>query len=139
MGAYKEGFRSHERLRVSSRKELSESVVFTEPAHRAENHAEDNLLYNKLASSTGAVRMLGDSNLSLAYVAAGKADAFVAKCQQENDLTAGIMLVKEAGGYVFDINQKDIRTEDLSAVIASGNIIAVNANLNNKVYDLLNR
>ena len=139
MGAYKEGFRSHERLRVSSRKELSESVVFTEPAHRAENHAEDSILYNKLASSTGAVRMLGDSNLSLAYVAAGKADAFVAKGQQENDLTAGIMLVKEAGGYVFDINQKDIRTEDLSAVIASGNIIAVNANLNNKVYDLLNR
>ena len=126
-------------MRVSSRKELSEAIIFTEPSHREENHAEDSLLYNKLIASTGVVRLLGDSNMSLAYVAAGKADAFVAKGQQESDLTAGIMLVKEAGGYVFDINQKDIRTEDLSAVISSGDIIAVNANLNNKVYDLLNR
>lgn len=37
--------------------------------------------------------------------------------------------MKEGGGYVYEINQKDIRSDDLASVLASGNLIAVNANL----------
>ena len=43
------------------------------------------------------------------------------------------------GGYIYEPAQKDIRTENLDSVIASGDIFAVNANLNNKLYDLLNK
>ena len=135
MGAYKEGFRNHERLRVSSRKELSESLI----AMEVSSHDEYKLLQNKIISEVNGIRTSGDTSLDLAYVASGKIDAFISYAQNPTDITAGILLVKEAGGYVYDINQKDIRTEDISAVISSGDIIAVNANLNNKLYDLINK
>ena len=96
-------------------------------------------MHNKLAAVTNGFRSLGDPALELAWVAAGKLDAFVSYAGQPSDITAGMLLVKEAGGYIFDINQKDIRTEDLPAVISSGDIMAVNANLSNRLYDLLNK
>ncbi len=139
MGAYKEGFRSHERLRVSARKEPEEALAAIELSGREDNFSEYAVLQNKLAAAMGGVRTLGDPALDLAYVAAGKLDAFVACAQKPSDIAAGMLLVKEAGGYVFDINQKDIRTENLSAVISSGDILAVNANLSNRMYDLLNK
>lgn len=139
MGAYKEGYRSHERLRVSARKELSEAVIASEVSYHGEKFAEYSVMHNKLAAVTNGFRSLGDPALELAWVAAGKLDAFVSYAGQPSDITAGMLLVKEAGGYIFDINQKDIRTEDLPAVISSGDIMAVNANLSNRLYDLLNK
>ena len=50
---------------------------------------------------------------------------------------AGILLVKEAGGQVFAKEQKDIRTADLPLVLASGNIIASNAELGKKLFELV--
>ena len=50
-----------------------------------------------------------------------------------------MLLVKEGGGYVYEINQKDIRSDDLASVLASGNLIAVNANLGKKLYESLNK
>lgn len=138
MGAYKEGFRSHERLRVSARKELSDSLILTSPSFHGEDFASFAELSHKLFKSSN-VRIQGDSNMDMAYVAAGKADAYISYAQAPSDITAGILLVKEAGGYIFDINQKDIRSEDIPSVISSGNIIAVNGNLNNKLYDLLSK
>ena len=54
-------------------------------------------------------------------------------------LRPGHQLVKEAGGYVLDMNQKDIRTENLSLVLESGNLIATNAELSKKVYELVHK
>ena len=138
LGAYKEGFRNHERLRVSARKELSDSLILTTSAYHENNFAAYSALNNKLISSSN-IRLQGDPNLDLCYVASGKADAFVSYALSPSDITAGILLVKEAGGYIFDIAQKDIRSEDISSVILSGDIIAVNGNLNNKLYELINK
>lgn len=138
MGAYKEGFRNHERLRVSARKELSDSLILTTSSHHENNFAAYSALNNKLLSSS-TIRLQGDPNLDLCNVASGKADAFVSYALSPSDITAGILLVKEAGGYIFDIAQKDIRSEDISSVILSGDIIAVNGNLNNKLYELINK
>ena len=85
------------------------------------------------------MRVLGAASLDLAYVAAGKIDVTVSLGNGLSDIAAGILLVKEAGGSVYELNQKDIRSEDLEAVLSSGNIIACNANLGKKVYDLLNK
>lgn len=139
MGAYKEGFRSHERLRVSARKEVSEAVIGVSASWHNEAINEYTLLQNKVAASAAACRNFGDPALDLAYAAAGKLDAFAGYALKPSDITAGMLLVKEAGGYIYDINQKDIRTEDLAAVIASGDVLAVNGNLSNKLYDLLNK
>ena len=137
MGAYKEGFRNHERLRVSARKEPADALVAL-----ASSSASADLQYQaqaKLAGHISGIRCQGDSALDLSYVAAGRLDSFIGYGLSYSELVAGMLLVKEAGGYIYEPAQKDIRTEDLTSVIASGDILAVNANLNNKLYDLLNK
>lgn len=122
-GAYKEGFRNHERLRVSSNKDLSIAIVST------------NFAYNKFE---GNLRILGATSLELAYLASGKIDAVVSRENNVGSLTAGVLLVKEAGGYVYEINQKDIRSEDILTVLNSGNVLAVNNSLVKKIHELVN-
>ena len=125
-GAYKEGPRNSERLRVSARKELKEALVSVP----VKNH-------EKAAALTDGVRSFGSVSMELAYVASGKLDAVISLKNRPEDLAAGILLVKEAGGHIFEAGQKDTRDENIIAVINSGDIIAVNANLNKAVYDLM--
>lgn len=47
--------------------------------------------------------------------------------------------LRKPAGYVLDMNQKDIRTENLSLVLESGNLIATNAELSKKVYELVHK
>lgn len=125
-GAYREGNRNHERLRVSSRKEPADAMVAT----------------NKdiaLPVEFGYSRDFGAISLDLAYVAAGRMDVCIGRGATAAELAAGILLVKEAGGYVYELNQKDIRTQDFNQVLETGNVIASNANLAKKVYELLNK
>ena len=75
----------------------------------------------------------------MAAVAAGRLDAAVASSVSAGTVAAGLLLVKEAGGYVYELNQKDIRTDDLPLAMASGNLIAVNAELGKKLHQLLNK
>ena len=114
-GAFKEGYRSHERLRVSARKDLSEALL------GADNSA--------LADSVAGVRVSGCLNLDLAAIASGKLDVLVSQENPIEVFSAGLLLVKEAGGYVYEYNQKDIRTDDEASVLASGNLVAGNPDL----------
>ena len=125
-GAFKEGFRSHERLRVSSRKDLPEAVIGLTSVADGIPAFEN-------------VRLHGALSLDLAYVASGRLDAVVSRNNSAASVAAGMLLVKEGGGYVYEINQKDIRSDDLASVLASGNLIAVNANLGKKLYESLNK
>lgn len=124
-GSFKEGYRNHERLRVSARKELSESLI----------GAKDSALHH----SAAGIRVNDCLSLDLAYVAAGKLDVVVSSENMPDTVAAGMLLVKESGGAVYELNQKDIRSEDLASVLACGNIIASNAILGKKVHELLNK
>lgn len=125
-GAFKEGFRNHERLRVSSRKEIGEALVGVNQLVLAPQEA-------------GFVRSFGAVSLDLATVAAGHLDAVIAADVSAGSVAAGLLLVKEAGGYVYDLNQKDIRSDDSAAAMAAGNLIAVNSELGKKLHQLLNK
>lgn len=140
-GAYKEGFRNHERLRVSARKELGESMISAKIISTTDNEAEIagcRKVLSKLVPEVNANRNFGAVSLDLAYVAAGKLDAVVGSNNMSSSLAAGILLVKEAGGCILDMAQTDTRSENLDAVLHSGNIIACNANIGKKISDLLN-
>ena len=52
-------------------------------------------------------------------------------------IAAGILLVKEAGGLVLDMEQDDTRTEDLPMVLNSGNLMAASFNLSQKIAKIL--
>ena len=134
-GAYKEGFRSHERLRVASKSELEGALVAIKPT------ASDTELSAKIINNTLAlchdVRASGSVALSLAYVAAGKLDAVIAPNCDIASIAAGVMLVKEAGGMALSMEQADTRSEDLPKVLQSGNLMAVSFNLSQKIAKIL--
>ena len=121
-GAFKEGYRNHERLRVSARKDLSMALISAPESY---------------ASDVAGTRNFGAISLDLANLASGKLDGIISMSNDSADIAAGILLVKEAGGQIFAKEQKDIRTADLPLVLSSGDIIASNAELGKKIFDLV--
>lgn len=124
-GAFKEGYRNHERLRVSARKDIKDALLGVQNSN--------------LAEAVAGLRINGALSLDLAMLASGKLDGIVSRDNTVDAFAAGILLVKEAGGYVYEYDQKDIRTDDQASVLASGNIIAGNAELGPKLYALLHK
>lgn len=80
------------RLRVSARRQLHECVIA----------AQDATAFAAIAADTAGVRCTGAPALDLAYVAAGRFDAAWHHGLPANDVAAGILLVREAGGFVTD-------------------------------------
>ncbi len=98
---------NNKRLRVAARKTLAHSLIATGfPFH---GHAEDRFarMQAELAAimpSTAGIRRNGAASLDLAYVAAGRFDAFWERGLAPWDVAAGILLVKEAQGMVSDLS-----------------------------------
>lgn len=134
-GAFKEGFRSHERLRVAARAELDGALIALKVA--ADDVEEAAKLLNNTLALCRDVRASGALALDLAYVAAGKLDGVIAPRSMLGSMAAGILLVKEAGGMALDMEQKDTRTEDLASVLNSGNLMAASFNLSQKIAKIL--
>jgi myo-inositol-1(or 4)-monophosphatase len=61
----------------------------------------------ELASDSAGIRRLGVASLDLAYVAAGRCDAFWEMNLHPWDIAAGVLLVREAGGMVSDFQGGD--------------------------------
>ena len=54
-------------------------------------------------------RRTGCASLDIAYVASGRLDGYVQDNAQLWDIAAGIVIVKEAGGIINDINLDNIK------------------------------
>lgn len=135
-GAFKEGYRNHERLRVSSAKELQGALVSSTSSFK-EDIADIIKLHSAIAAKTSNLRISGCIAQDLAYLAGGKLDAVLSLDNHVCSIAGGMLLVKEAGGSVRGMNQKDIRAEDLCEIFKTGNLAAANFNLNQKVFEIL--
>ena len=126
-GAFKEGFRSHERLRVAGNKYAEKALISCT--------ADANLL-QKVCKISDNILVSGAVSFDLAYLASGKSDAAVATNCAPATLAAGILLVKEAGGYVFALGETDTRSEDLNKALFGGSIFATNEALKQKIAEI---
>jgi len=93
------------RLRVSSRTSLEGALLGTGFPFRDGQMADmDNYLgmFRALTGQTAGIRRAGSASLDLAYVAAGRFDAFWESGLSEWDMAAGVLLIQEAGGLVSD-------------------------------------
>ena len=92
------------RLRVSGRKDPARALVATGIPHMGKgDHAP---YYAKLAAvgaRTSGIRRWGAAALDLAFVAAGRCDAFFEYGLAPWDVAAGLLMVREAGGLVSDV------------------------------------
>ena len=93
------------RMRVSARKGLEGALLGTGfPFRDGQLDNLDNYLgmFRDLTGQTAGIRRAGAARLDLAYVAAGRFDAFWEFGLSEWDMAAGALLIQEAGGLVSD-------------------------------------
>jgi len=102
----------------------------------SENIVNSTKILTSISAKTGDLRVSGSIGQDLAYLAGGKLDAFICLNSHISSMAAGMLLVKEAGGSVRAIEQKDIRVEDIKQIFASQNLVASNFNLNQKVFEI---
>ena len=95
------------RIRVSSRRGLEGGLIGTGipfNGYAMEHMAAYLATVQEIAGQTAGIRRCGSAALDLAYVAAGRFDAFLEMNLQVWDIAAGVLIVKEAGGLVSDFN-----------------------------------
>jgi myo-inositol-1(or 4)-monophosphatase len=122
---------NNKRLRVAARKELAPSVIATGlPFLGKEGHARASAEMAAVMNVTAGIRRFGSASLDLAYVAAGRFDGFWERGLQPWDVAGGIVLVREAGGMVGDL-------EGGSGMLAGGTILCANEYLQPQLLKLL--
>ena len=117
------------RLRVSGRREMLEMIFATGIPFGGKTELPRALREIAALTPTSAgIRRWGTASLDLAYVAAGRFDGFWERGLHPWDVAAGLILVREAGGFAGTIEGDGNPLED-------GSLIAANAN----VYEGLGR
>ena len=107
------------RIRVSKLTSLEGALLGTGipfKERQGEHLTEYTQSLHNLAGQCAGIRRAGAAALDLAYVAAGRLDAFWEIGLAEWDIAAGDLLVREAGGLVSDFNGN-------AGYMASGNIV----------------
>jgi myo-inositol-1(or 4)-monophosphatase len=114
-------FVNERRLRVSSRREVKDAVLATGipfAAVSAARRAAFGRTVAALMPQVAGIRRFGSAALDLAWVAAGRYDGYWELGLKPWDLFAGLLIVREAGGFVTDPAGGDPR--------ASGDVVAAN-------------
>ena len=124
---------NNQRMRVSSRSKLKDCIVFTGgPKVESKNKELALEEYKKISSKILIpIRKLGSASLDMAYVAAGRCDGFWQRNLNYWDIAAGIVLVKEAGGFVTDFEGENRYVENKT-------ILATNSRISKEMIEVLN-
>ena len=116
-------FLNDHRLRVSGRNRMTECLIATGAPFAGKGDRPQFLgEIDAVMAHTAGIRRWGAAALDLAYVAAGRYDGFWERGLSPWDYAAGLILVREAGGYVSEMNGKAI-TLDSPSILASNNAI----------------
>jgi len=119
----KGAFLNDRRIRVAGRKNLSEAVLACGLAHLGHgDHATVKRETGAMLDQVAGLRRFGAAALDLAFVAAGRFDGYWERSLSAWDVAAGIILVREAGGFVTDCDGGDAML-DLGEVAAGNDTI----------------
>jgi myo-inositol-1(or 4)-monophosphatase len=123
-------FLNDRRLRVAARKDLANALIGTgmpNLGNPGAGRGGDALI---IEARTAGCRSLGSAALELAWVASGRYDGFCHRHLQPWDVAAGALLVREAGGFVTDIEGND-------GQLQAGAIVAGNEAMHKELRSLL--
>ena len=104
---------NNKRIRVSKRKKIEECLFASGEI--------DNENIKQKTNAKLSIRKSGSAALDMAYVASGRYDGYFQKNLNLWDIAAGIIIVKEAGGQVNDLNLKQNNNIDITASSSSIN------------------
>ena len=117
-------FVNNKRMRVAGRRELADCLLACGiPNHGNTDHAERRAEMMVMQLRTSGIRCLGSTALDMAYVACGRLDgAWHGSGLCAWDMAAGILFIREAGGFVQGLNGE-------ANPLFSGGYLATNADL----------
>jgi len=122
-------FLNSKRIRVSGRQDTHEALFATGiPFLGREGHEEFIGQLKSVMAVSAGVRRCGSAALDLAYLAAGRFDGFWEHGLNPWDMAAGIVMIREAGGFVSDFQGKD-------RMLDTGEIVAGNSHM----FDVLKK
>ncbi len=126
-------FMNERRIRVAGRQKLDDAVIATGIPHRGRPGREGYLPgLSAMMDVTAGIRRFGSAALDLAWVGAGRFDGFWERGLRAWDLAAGVVIVREAGGHVTEIEGGD-------DMLKSGSVLASNPILHGAMADVLKR
>ena len=123
---------NNKRMRVSSRSKLKDCIICT-GGHKRDSKDRELALeeYKKFSSKVFIpIRKFGSASLDMAYVAAGRCDGYWQRDLSYWDIAAGIILVKESGGFVTDFNGEN-------RYIQNKTILVTNSKINKEMIEVL--
>ena len=127
----KGAFLNEGRIRVAARKRLADAVIACGLPHRGRG---DLALGSKetgaMAEQVAGLRRFGAAALDLAWVAAGRLDGYWERDLKPWDMAAGLILVREAGGFVSDCDGGD-------DMLGKGQIVAGNEAIQKEILRVL--
>ena len=126
-------FVNDRRLRVSARRKLSDAVIGCGVPHLGRpQHGKFLVQLRHVMGEVAGIRRMGSVALDLAYVAAGRMDGFWEENLNAWDLAAGIIIIRESGGFVSDMAGKQ-------GILETGSIVAGNEHIHKALVDVANR
>jgi myo-inositol-1(or 4)-monophosphatase len=127
----KGAFLNDQRLRVAARRRLADSVIACGLPHMGRGDlALASREITAVQDKVAGLRRFGAAALDLAWIAAGRVDAYWERDLSPWDMAAGVILVREAGGYATDLDGR----ED---PLAAGDILAGNEMIHHELMRVL--
>lgn len=131
----KGAFLNDRRIRVSGRRNMGECLFATGLPYLGRGSEDDHAMALKetgaVMAQTSGIRRMGAAALDLAWVAAGRFDGFWEHGLNIWDIAAGVLIVREAGGFVSDFAARDKALQ--------GDIVAANSNCHGDLLKLLRK
>ncbi len=126
-------FVNDRRMRVANRHAMDECLIATGvPALNKKGHGVAMFEQRSVMSQTAGVRATGSAALNLAYVAAGRFDGYWESGLSPWDVAAGMLMVREAGGFVTEPDPD-------ASIYETGRLVAGNEAIHGKLRTILNR
>jgi myo-inositol-1(or 4)-monophosphatase len=127
----KGAFLNDQRLRVAGRRKLDDCVVACGLPHIGRgDHDLSRREMTEIQNRVAGLRRFGAASLDMAFVAAGRLDAYWERNLSSWDMAAGLLMVREAGGFVSDLDGR----ED---IFGKGEVIAGNETMQREVLALI--
>ena len=124
---------NNSRIRVSNKKKIKDALIVT-GGPKGSSKIKDKIFseYINVSKNVSNVRKFGSAALDIAYVACGRFDGYWQRELNYWDIAAGIVILKEAGGFV------DFFEEDKSSPLKK-NILATNTNIHDQLREIIRK
>jgi myo-inositol-1(or 4)-monophosphatase len=129
-------FVNDKRLRVSGRNQLKDSFVATGIPNRGRGNAQVKARFSRemtlLMPEVAGIRRMGSAALDFAWLAAGRYEAYWERGLSAWDIAAGLIILREAGGIVTEINLGE-------RMLETGSVLAANGRMHDLVANILRK